>query len=164
MFVVAMTAKFRVPAHAALPLKLETSIALSGFTGDFDHFAVGKKGGRLFLAGEDHKTVEVFDLKASRRIKSITGFGAPHAIFYLPESDHILVTDGDKGFLRILRGKDYAEEAHVEGLAGADSARLEAATETLYVITGGKDVPLDHSFLVAINLRTNEKAGELRID
>ncbi len=164
LFVVAMPARFRAPAQAAVPLKLETSIALPGFSGDFDHFAVDKKGGRLFLAGEDHKTVEVFDLNANRRIKSIAGFGTPHAIFYLPESDRILVTDGDKGFLRILRGKDYSEEAHVEGLAGTDSARLDAATETLYVITGGKDVPLDHSFLVAINLRTNEKAGELRID
>ena len=164
LFLVAIPASFLMSAEAAIPLKLETSMALPGFNGDFDHFAVDEKGSRLFLAGEDHKTVEVFDLKANRRIKSITGFGAPHAIFYLPESDRILVTDGDKGFLRILRGKDYSEEARVEGLAGADSARLDAATETLYVITGGKDVPLDHSFVVAINLRTNEKAGELRIE
>jgi DNA-binding beta-propeller fold protein YncE len=127
-FVVTMSASFHALAEVAVPLKLETSIALPGFTGDFDHFAVDEKGGRLFLAGEDHKTVEVFDLKANRRIKSITGFGAPHAIFYLPESDRVLVTDGDKGFLRILRGKDYSEEAHVEGLAGADSARLDSAT------------------------------------
>jgi DNA-binding beta-propeller fold protein YncE len=164
LFVVAMPASFRARAQAAVPLRLETSMALPGFTGDFDHFAVDEKGGRLFLAGEDHKTVEVFDLKTNRRIKSISGFGAPHAIFYLPESDRILVTDGDKGSLRILRGNDYSEEAHVEGLAGADSARIDATTETLYVITGGKDVPLDHSFVVAINLRTNEKAGELRIE
>src|SRR5258706_14189544 len=114
------------------PLKLLRSVALPGFSGDFDHFAVDKKGGRLFLAGEDHKTVEVFDLNANRRIKSIAGFGTPHAIFYLPESDRILVTDGDKGFLRILRGKDYSEEAHVEGLAGADHWRLDSATETVY--------------------------------
>jgi len=164
LFVVAMPASFRALAQAAVPLRLETSMALPGFTGDFDHFAVDEKGGRLFLAGEDHKTVEVFDLKANRRIKSISGFGAPHGIFYLPESDRILVTDGDKGSLRILRGKDYSEEAHIEGLAGADSARIDATTETLYVITGGKDVPLDHSFVVAINLRTNEKAGELRME
>src|ERR1700674_80394 len=96
------------------PLKLLRTVALPGFTGDFDHFAVDEKGGRLFLAGEDHKTVEVFDLKTNSRIKSIPGFGTPHAIFYLPESDRILVTDGDKGFLRILSCKDYSEAAHVE--------------------------------------------------
>jgi DNA-binding beta-propeller fold protein YncE len=163
-FVIAMPASIRASAQTAGSLELETSIVLPGFTGDFDHFAVDEKGGRLFLAGEDHKTVEVFDVKTNRRIKSIPGFGAPHAIFYLPESDRILVTDSEKGLVRILRGKDYSEEAHVQGLAGADSARLDAATETLYVITGGKDVPLDHSFVVAINLRTNEKIGELRIE
>ncbi len=164
LLAVAIPASFPAPAGVAIPLKFESSMALPGFSGDFDHFAVDEKGGRFFLAGEDHKTVEVFDLKANRRIKSITGFGAPHAIVYLPESDRILVTDGDKGFLRILRGKDYSEEAHVEGLAGADSACLDAATQTFYVITGGKDVPLDHSFVVAIDLHTNEKVGELRIE
>lgn len=161
---IATLASFPGLAEVAVPLKLESSMVLPGFTGDFDHFAVDEKGSRLFLAGEDHKTVEVFDLKANRRIKSITGFGAPHAIFYLPESDRILVTDGEKGLLRILWGKDYSEDARVEGLAGADSARLDATTETLYVIAGGKDVSLDHSFLVAINLRTNEKAGEVRFE
>ena len=145
-------------------LKLEASIALPGFTGDFDHFAIDEKGSRLFLAGEDHKTVEVFDIKTNKPIKSITGFGAPHAIFYLPDSDRILVTDGDKGVLRILSGKDYSEIAHVDGLAGIDSARLDAPTQTLYVVTGGKDVPLDHSFIVAIDLKKPAKVSELRIE
>jgi len=151
-------------AQNSAPLKLEASIPLPGFTGDFDHFAIDEKGGRLFLAGEDHKTVEVFDVKTNRSLKSITGFGAPHAIFYLPESDRILVTDGDKGVLKILSGKDYSEIAHVDGLAGVDSARLDAATQTLYVVTGGKDVPLDHSFIVAIDLKKPAKVGELRIE
>lgn len=164
LLIIATLASFPAPAEVAVSLKLETSMVLPGFTRDFDHFAVDEKGSRLFIAGEDHKTLEVFDLKANRHIKSITGFGAPHAIFYLPESDRILVTDGDKGLLRFLRGKDCSEEARVEGLAGTDSARIDATTETLYVITGGKDVSLDHSFLVAINLRTNEKNGEVHFE
>lgn len=150
--------------QTSAPLKLEASIELPGFTGDFDHFAIDEKGGRVFLAGEDHKTVEVFDAKTNKRLKSIAGFGAPHAIFYLPESDRILVTDGDKGVLKILNGKDYSEIAHVDGLAGVDSARLDPATQTLYAVTGGKDVPLDYSFIVAIDLKKNAKVGELRIE
>ena len=151
-------------AQDSAPLKLEATIKLPGFTGDFDHFAIDEKDGRLFLAGEDHKTVEVFDVKTNRSLKSITGFGAPHAIFYLPESDRILVTDGDKGVLKILSGKDYSEIAHVDGLAGVDSARLDTAAQTLYVVTGGKDVPLDHSFIVAIDLKKPAKVAELRIE
>jgi DNA-binding beta-propeller fold protein YncE len=151
-------------AQVAPPLKLEATIPLPGFTGDFDHFAMDEKGSRLFLAGEDHKTVEVFDLRTNRRLRSIAGFGTPHSIMYLPETDRILVADGDKGTLQILRGSDYAVVDHVDGLAGADSMRLDAATQTLYVVTGGKDVPLDYSFIVAINLKTNKKISELRIE
>jgi DNA-binding beta-propeller fold protein YncE len=146
------------------PLQLLYVVPLPGFTGDFDHFAVDEKGGRLFLAGEDHKTVEVFDVQTGKRLKSIEGFGAPHSIFYLPEKDQILVTDGEKGVLQILRGSDYAVVDHVEGLAGADSARLDAGTQVLYVVTGGKDVPLDYSHLVAIDLKTGKKIGELRFE
>ena len=53
---------------------------------------------------------------------------------------------------------------HIDGLAGADSAKLDAGAQILYVVTGGKDVPLDYSFLVAIDLRTNKKIGELRFE
>jgi hypothetical protein len=146
------------------PLQLIEAVPLPGFSGDFDYFAVDEKGGRIFLAGEDHKTVEVFDLKSGRRLKSITGFGTPHSIIYLPETDRILVADGDKGMLQILRGSDYTVVDHVDGLAGADSMRLDAPSQILYVVTGGKDVPLDYSFLVAIDLKTNKKVGELRIE
>jgi DNA-binding beta-propeller fold protein YncE len=151
-------------AQVASPLKLEANIPLPGFTGDFDHFAVDEKGSRLFLAGEDHKTVEVFDLRTNRRLKSIAGFGTPHSIIYLPETDRILVADGDKGMLQILRGSDYAIVDHVDGLAGADSMKLDVSSQVLYVVTGGKDVPLDYSFLVAIDLKTNRKVSELRIE
>jgi DNA-binding beta-propeller fold protein YncE len=152
------------PANEAAPLQLLQAVPLPGFSGDFDHFAVDEKGGRLFLAGEDHKTVEVFDLKTGRRLKSITGFGTPHSIIYLPETDRILVADGDKGMLQILRGSDYALLEHVDGLAGADSMRLDEPAQILYVVTGGKDVPLDYSFLVAIDLKTKKKVRELRIE
>jgi hypothetical protein len=74
------------------------------------------------------------------------------------------VTDGEKGVLQILRGSDYAVVDHLEGLAGADSARLDAGTQVLYVVTGGKDVPLDYSHLVAIDLKTSKKIGELRFE
>ncbi len=164
MLIMVVTLASFARAKEVAPLQLLDAVPLPGFSGDFDHFAVDEKGGRLFLAGEDHKTVEVFDLKTGRRLKSIAGFGTPHSIIYLPESDHILVADGDKGMLQILRGSDYAVVDHVDGLAGADSMRLDAPWQILYVVTGGKDVPLNYSFLVAIDLKTNKKVSELRME
>ena len=54
-----------------LPLKLIASTPLPGFTGDLDHFGVDLHGGRLFLASEDQKTVEVFDLRTGKRTHSV---------------------------------------------------------------------------------------------
>jgi hypothetical protein len=145
-------------------LQFVAATPLPGFSGDFDHFAVDEKGQRLFLAGEDHKTVEVFDLLSGKHLRSISGFGAPHSIFYLPESNRILITDGDPGSIHILSGSDYTFISEIKGLPAADSARLDTSTNTLYVVTGGKDVKWDHSFLAAISLGTDKKVGELRFD
>jgi DNA-binding beta-propeller fold protein YncE len=147
-----------------LPLQRVASIPLPGITGDFDHFAVDEKGGRLFLAGEDHKTLEVFELKTGKHIKSVGGFGTPHSVFYLPDSNRILVTDGEAGAVQILSGNDYSFAGKIDQLLGADSARPDPARQILYVVTGGKDVQLDHSFLVALDLKSNRKAGELRFE
>src|SRR5215470_5527433 len=148
--------------HEAAPLHRIASVPVPGISGDFDHFAVDEKGGRLFLAGEDHKTLEIFDLKTGHHIRSVAGFGTPHSIFYLPDTDQILVTDGDAGVLQILSGADYSFRDQIEGLAGADSARLDTTRGVLYVVTGGKDANLDHSFLVALDLKSKTKIGELR--
>src|SRR5262252_7367282 len=96
---------FAQSPHGGVPMHRIASVPVPGISGDFDHFAVDEKGGRLFLAGEDHKTLEVFDLQTGRHIKSVAGFGTPHSIFYLPDSDQILVTDGGAGVLQILSGK-----------------------------------------------------------
>jgi DNA-binding beta-propeller fold protein YncE len=151
-------------ARDPAPIRRIAAVSVPGINGDFDHFAVDEKGGRLFLAGEDHKTLEIFDLKTGRHIKSVAGFGTPHSIFYLSDSNQILVTDGDAGVLQILNGSDYSFSDKIEGLAGADSARLDATRGILYVVTGGKDVNLDHSFLVALDLKSKTKVGELRFE
>src|SRR5713101_9511474 len=91
-----------------LPLKLITTIPMPGFTGDFDHFGLDLKGNRLFLASEDQKTVEVFDLRTGDRIHSIKGFGQPLTMAYLAESNRLIVTDGgDSDAVELVDCKDY---------------------------------------------------------
>lgn len=153
----------QLPNGSETPLKQVASVPLPGISGDFDHFAVDRRGGRLFLAGEDQKTLEVFDLNTANHLKSIAGFGTPHSILYQPESDRILVTDSDQGLVT-LRGSDYRLLGKTAGLEGADSARFDPAQQILYIVTGGKDVHLDHSFLVALDLQTGKKLGEVKFD
>src|SRR6266705_3061092 len=94
MIILALCAS-EVGAQEKLPLKLIATTPMPDFTGDFDHFVVDLKGSRLFLAAEDHKTVEVFDLRTGKSLHSITGFWQPHAILFLPDTNKLIVTDGD---------------------------------------------------------------------
>ena len=80
------------------PLKLIATIPLPELVGDLEFFAPDLKGDRLFLCAEDGKTVEVFNLHTGKRIHTIKGFGAPHDIVYLPDSNKIIVTDGGDDF------------------------------------------------------------------
>ncbi|MGH9357211.1 MAG: YncE family protein, partial [Terriglobia bacterium] len=112
----------KASAQGNAPLKLISSTPLPGFTGDFDHFGIDLNGGRLFLAAEDHKTVEVFDLHTGKRLHSITGFSQPHAIHYIPESNELIVTDGDDfGMCELVSGKTYKILRTIKLPVGVDS-------------------------------------------
>src|ERR1700681_4420166 len=93
---------FAQKARAQEPLKLVATTPMPGYEGDFDHFGVDLKGNRLFLAAEEHKTVEVFDLRTGERIHSIEGFGQPLMMVYLPESNRLVVTDGGDSSVQLV--------------------------------------------------------------
>src|SRR5690348_10697172 len=73
-----------VMANERSPLKLVNSVDLPQYSGDFDHFAADVNGNRLFLAAEDHGTLEVFDLKSTKWLQTVKGFDVPHSILYFP--------------------------------------------------------------------------------
>ncbi len=150
--------------QAAVPLKLVRTTPLPGIAGDFDHFAVDLAGDRLFLVGEDHKTLEVLSLKTGKSLTSIKGFSTPHSVLYLPSSNELYVTDGGDGTIKILSGTDYKVSGTIKLVEGADSFGFDRVAQRLYVVTGGKDVPLDHSFLTAVDLPGRKTTGDLRFD
>jgi DNA-binding beta-propeller fold protein YncE len=129
----------KAPGQEKPPLKLIETTPLPGFSGDFDHLAADLKGNRLFLAAEDHKTVEVFDLKSGKSIHSITDFGQPHAILYLPDSNNLIVTDGDDfGRVALVSGENYQIKDTIKLPEGVDGAVFNPVTKYYYVESGGK--------------------------
>jgi DNA-binding beta-propeller fold protein YncE len=125
-------------AQERLPLKLLSTTPLPGFSGDFDHFAVDLKGNRLFLAAEDHKTVEVFDLRTGKSIHSITGFGQPHAILFMPDTNKLIVTDGDDfGRVALVNGQNYEIIDTIKLPPGVDGAIFNPVNKHYYVESGG---------------------------
>lgn len=86
----------RSRAAGRAPLALAGAVNFPGFSDDFDHFAIDQKDGNLFLAGEGGAELEVIDLATGTIKTRMKGFGAPHSLLYLPESDELLVVDGEK--------------------------------------------------------------------
>ena len=171
-------------AQENAPMKLIATTPLPGFTGDFDHFAVDLKGKHLFLTAEDHKTVEVFDLDG-KRIKSIEGFGQPHAILFMPDVNKFIVTDGDGfGAAHLVSGEDYKilqtiklppevdgavynpvdKNYYVEsgsGVKGADTHKINIIDTKAFKLVGDFDLPGTHSEAMAITRDGKKMYGNL---
>jgi hypothetical protein len=167
LIAVAGGARAQVPegqgASADTVLSLEGRTELPGYSGDFDHFAVDLPGNRLFLAAEDHGTLEVFDLRSGKHLKTVTGFETPHSIWLVPQTRRILVTDGSES-IKVLDDKTLASAGSITLHPGADSIGYDSASGHLYVVTGGKDVKLAESWLEEIDPVSTRKIGEVHLD
>lgn len=150
-------------AQEKLPLKLVATTPLPGFSGDFDHFGLDLKGKRLFLAAEDHKTVEVFDLEG-KRLTSITGFGQPHAILYMPEVNKLIVTDGDGfGMVELVSGENYKILSTIKLPPGVDGAVFDPVSHDYYVESGGDETGGQTHKINIIDTKTFKLVGNITL-
>ncbi|HWC17608.1 MAG TPA: hypothetical protein VG498_11380, partial [Terriglobales bacterium] len=146
------------------PLKLVRSVDLPKYSGDFDHFAADVQGNRLFLAAEDHGTVEVFDLNTTQWLKTIKGFDTPHSILYLPGSQKVFVTDGGESMSKVLAEGDLQILQKVTLVPGADSLAYDSRAQRAYVVTGGKDVNMKESVISVVDTSDFTTKGDLKLD
>lgn len=153
-----------VVANERSPLKLVKSVDLPQYSGDFDHFAADVNGNRLFLAAEDHGTLEVFDLKSTKWLKTVKGFDVPHSILYFPNSQKLFVTDGGDSMSKVLRADDLRILQNITLAPGADSLAYDSAAHLAYVVAGGKDVHMTESVISVIDTSDFTKKAELKLD
>ena len=69
-----------VKAQASEPLKLEKKVELPEVQGRIDHMSIDVNGQRLFVSALGNNTVEVVDLKAGKRTKTISGLQEPQGV------------------------------------------------------------------------------------
>lgn len=151
------------PAAGPAALTLAGVTKLPGYHGDFDHFAVDEKGGKLFLAGEDGAALEVFDLRSGALLRSIPGYGVPHSLLLMPRTNELLVVDGAKPS-RVLDATTLAVKRTFKLPAAADSVGYDASTGHLWVVTGGKDVPQPDCNLLEIDPATGKIFDTVHFD
>jgi DNA-binding beta-propeller fold protein YncE len=146
-------------AQNSSSVKLIKSVDLPGYTGDFDHFAADYDRNRLLLAAEDHGTVEVFDLSTSAHLRTVDGFENPHSILARKGAPTMFITDSGKPMSTIRDAVTLVKKKAVVLTPGADTAKYDASSNILYVVTGGKDVDMKTANLEAVNPDTGAKLG-----
>lgn len=125
-----------VPARAsqpAPPLRLVAVIPLPNVEGRIDHFTIDLKGRRLFMSALGNDTVEVFNLRTNRLLRTLRGLREPQGVTYAPDSNRIFVANGEDGKVRIFDGKTYKLESTLSLGSDADDTRYDAETRRVYV-------------------------------
>src|ERR1044071_2363356 len=120
----------------ALALRLVQTIILPGVEGRLDHMAVDVAGQRLFIAALGNNSVEVVDLKAGQRERSLTGFREPQGLAWIPERKALIVASAGDNECHVLDGKSFASMAVTGKIEDADNVRYDAAARRVYVGCG----------------------------
>ncbi|MFG6489996.1 hypothetical protein ACG04R_25190 [Roseateles sp. BYS78W] len=149
---------------AALRLLGRTEIP--NYDGDFDHFGADIKGNRLFLAGEDGGTLEVFDLKSGARVKTVPGMETPHAVHFDAKKNRLIVSNSGDGLSKVLDGKTYAVLDTIKIAPGADVMSYDPSLNRLWFVTGGKNAvtKLPRTMVTQVDAATGKPVGEVVFD
>lgn len=137
-------------------LKLVLTIPLDEVKGRIDHLAADVEGKRLYVAALANDTVEVIDLAAGQRIKSIGGLKKPAGIRVLPNSRNVVVASGEDGKVRVF-SPDLKLLGEVSGLDDADNVRLDPQGKLAYVGYGD-------GAIAVIDPEQLKKLGEVKLD
>src|SRR5882724_8561559 len=151
-------------AQSAAPLQLVQTISMPNVKGRIDHMDVDVKGKRLFVAGLENGSVEVVDLQAGKRVRSIPGFQKPQGIAYVESLNKVFVASGDDGMLRVFRGDTLELLDSIKLDLGPNRVVYDPHTELLYVGYGGKDAGKDYGQVGVIDAKTDKHVGDIKVD
>src|SRR6195256_4186569 len=123
--------------------------------GYMDHLAVDVKGQRLFISGENNKSLIVVDLKSGNVVHETKGLGGnPRKPFYVPETNEIWTDLGDNTVVAIS-GTTYEVTKTVE-LTGGRGAARRTPDNAAYD-------PARHLYYAAIVTRAGSMDGSIEI-
>ena len=89
-----------LPSSSSSSFSLIQTIAIPNVNGRIDHMAIDIKSQRLFVAELENNSLDVIDLKAAKRIHSISNNGLlnePQSVIFIPELNRIFVSNGQDG-------------------------------------------------------------------
>jgi YVTN family beta-propeller protein len=95
--------------------------------------SVDVKGARLFVSALGNNTIEVIDVNAGKRVKTIAGLSEPQGVLYVPSVDRLFVANSKDGSVRIFDGTSYAPIKSLDYGDDADNLRYDPGRKRIYV-------------------------------
>ena len=119
-------------------LPLTQRIALPNVDGRMDHMGIDIAGQRLFATAFDNHTLSVIDLKAGRQISLIPNLDKPQAAYYDAATNHLFVSAGGDGSVKMFDGKTFQLLQMIKYSADSDNLRYGAKNKHVIVGYGGE--------------------------
>jgi DNA-binding beta-propeller fold protein YncE len=133
-------------AKASLPppssFRLIQTIPIPNVNGRIDHMAIDTRGQKLFVAELENNSLDVVDLKAAKRIHSISNnnnynnrlLNEPQAVVFIPELARIFVSNGQDGTVDVFDAKSFSFIKKIKLPSDdADNMRYDPSSKLLYV-------------------------------
>ncbi len=139
---------------APRPLVLTEAIPLPGVQGRFDHFGFDG-GNRLFVSALGNNSVEVIDISARVRDRSLTGIPRPQGVVYAPDAKKLFVAS-TAGVLRIFDGTNFSLLKEIDFHGDVDNPRYDLSTHRVYVGFGEDET----GAIGMVDALTNERLPE----
>jgi len=160
---ISLVAHAKADAQGKECLRLVQTIPMPNVKGRIDHMDVDVKGKRLFVAGLENGSVEVVDLEAGKRVKSIPGFRKPQGIAYVESLNKVFVASGDDGMLRVFHGDTLGLVDSLKLDMGPNRVVFDPHTKLLYVGYGGNDAGKDYGEAGIIDAKTDKHIADVHI-
>jgi DNA-binding beta-propeller fold protein YncE len=137
------------------------TIAIPNVDGRIDHMAIDIRGQRLFIAELGNNSLDVIDLKAAKRIYSISNnerlLNEPQSVVYIPELNRIFVSNGQDGSVDVFDAKSFRFMKKIKLPSDdADNMRYDANSKLIYIGYG-------EGSLSIINTTNYNIEGDIRL-
>ena len=142
-------------AEAPVALHQAQMIPLPGVEKRIDHVAVDPAGKRLFVSALGTGPLDVIDLQAGRRVRSVPGLNAPQGVAFLPALHEVVVANTG-GTVVAFEDPSFKLLATIPAMDDADNLRIDAATNQLYVGYGD-------GALGVIDPTTMKRLGDIKL-
>jgi DNA-binding beta-propeller fold protein YncE len=167
IFIIILASAVMAWGQAPRPLRLEKTIEMPDVQGRIDHLSIDVKGERLFVAALGNNTLEVIDLKAGKRAKTIGQLKEPQGVRYVPEADRLYVANGNDGSVRIFDGSSYAPLKTLDFEDDADNVRYDPVRKRIYVGYGSGalgEIDIDGNKVSDTKLDAHPESFQLETD